>query len=850
MLEPQQIEQIKQNTDLVALFNSYGYKAELKGKDFFTKCPFHKDDTASLSISKEKGVFHCFGCNAKGNAIQLVERIEQVSFLDACFKLLHSNSYNMTAKEKNAISNHTSNNTEQINRNELLTQAFERMLQYFKEIPNGKKYLKESRHITNDLELVGYCPSDFGSKLNTKEYKSLQEVGLITPQGKPFFAECIVFALRDSHNQIQSLYGRSTTDKGSHYYLPGPRNGVFGKYSPNEPLILVESSLDALTLLDKGFGSVLALHGVNGFDASHEDFIQHHSINDMVLLLDGDAAGREAAYRLNQKLQAKKIRSRLINLPENEDPNSYLITPERIQWLKNQLREPEIKLTSFWQEDSLIIDAPLCQYTVQGLSLIGLERLRLTMRIVPQSAKHLTPYIDTLDLYNSRHRDRLVKGLEDEFHLAVDKILPEIKSLIPLLEEIRLKQREEKGDNLYQMSDAEKTEALASLKDPKLMDHLLKDLESLMIGEEKAKLLGYLGTISRLMDQPLGVLIVSRSGAGKTTLQDALCRLIPEESINRYTRLTSQALFYTDEKGLKNKVLSIEEEDGMKEALYSIRTLQSSQRLTVVSTRSDPKSGKLKAEEYTVEGPVFIMISTTNPDALDFETRNRFIIITINESEEQTKRIMEARKESFTLEGKLKAADLNQLIKRSQNMQRLLKPIEVINPYAKRLEYPFDKLQMRREFNKYMVLINSIALLHQYQREIKTYEKEGISHPYIEVELSDIALANKLVMEFFPHSLDEMAPHTRCFTEELHRLMVHKGGEITFTRKEIRDFSGWSDWSVRKALEQLETLGYVRKVSGQNGVAFHYELLIDATLEKRRELLLTDVEELRKSIEP
>ena len=483
-------------------------------------------------------------------------------------------------------------------------------------------------------------------------------------------------------------------------------------------------------------------------------------------------------------------------------------------------------------------------YSIKGLVGYGLDKLKLTIKatLIDYPSEF---YIDQLDLYNARSRKAYMEGLSEELKVKREQVQEETKQLITILEAERQRLREAgEASNEYAMSDDEKKQALKELKSPKLISRLLKNFESLMIGEEKAKLLGYLGTVSLLLAQPLGILIVSRSGAGKTTLQDAICSFVPDESLVKYTRLTGQALFYKEADGLKNKVLAVEEEDGMKDALYSIRTLQSSQRLAVATTRTDPQTGKLKTEEHVVEGPVFILISTTNPDALDFETRNRFVILTIDESDDQTQKIMDSRKESFTLTGKQKQQDMDDILLRCSNMQRLLKPIEVVNEYAPFLEYPFDKLQMRREFGKYMTLINTIALLHQYQREVKVYEKDGKEHKYIEVTLGDIALANELVLKFFPNSLDEMAPHTRRFTEQIAALISAKDGDCSFTRKELRDHSGWSDWSVRKALDQLESLGYVRRVGGQNGIALRYELLIDATQEEKQNMLLTEVEQL------
>jgi hypothetical protein len=477
----------------------------------------------------------------------------------------------------------------------------------------------------------------------------------------------------------------------------------------------------------------------------------------------------------------------------------------------------------------------------------GLDRLRVTIKASLHN-KPSTFYIDNLDLYHARARSNFIDGVTAQLECNRDQCNDEVNQLITLLEKERLQMREHRNEpKHYVMSEQEKQEALTSLKSHSLIQDIIEDFGVLgMIGEEKAKLLCYLGTISRLLPYPLGILIISRSGAGKTMLQDAACSFVPDESLVKYTRLTGQALFYKETESLKHKVLAIEEEEGMQQAIYAIRTLQSSQCLRVATTRSDPKTGKLKTEEYTVEGPVFIFIATINPDALDNETKNRFIILTIDESHAQTKKIMERFKYSFTIHGRLESRDQETIIMKHQNMQRLLKPIEVVNNYAPYLDYAFDRLQMRRELRKYLTLIESVALLRQYQKRVKYYTNEGKEHRYIEVDVEDIAVANDLVMSFFKNSIDELAPHTRNLAQEIVNLIKSKEGESTFTRKQLRDFSGWSDWSVRQGLSQLENLGYVLRRSGSNGVTITYELIIDPTEEQRSTLLLTAPEDLEK----
>ena len=122
-------------------------------------------------------------------------------------------------------------------------------------------------------------------------------------------------------------------------------------------------------------------------------------------------------------------------------------------------------------------------------------------------------------------------------------------------------------------------------------------------GEEPNKLMSYIAATSRKLEEPLSILIQSRSAAGKSTLQDAIIMLIPNEDYIKYTRLTGQALFYKEEDSLIHKLLCIEEEHGARDASYSIRNIQSSKYLSIAATGKDPVTGKLKTEEYRVKGP-------------------------------------------------------------------------------------------------------------------------------------------------------------------------------------------------------------------------------------------------------
>jgi hypothetical protein len=368
--------------------------------------------------------------------------------------------------------------------------------------------------------------------------------------------------------------------------------------------------------------------------------------------------------------------------------------------------------------------------------------------------------------------------------------------------------------------------------------------------------MGYIAATSRKLDEPLSVLIQSRSAAGKSTLQDAIIMLVPTEDYIKYTRLTGQALFYKEEDSLIHKLLAIEEEHGARDASYSIRNIQSSKYLSIAATGKDPVTGKLKTEEYRVKGPVALMITTTEVE-LDYETSNRFITLTIDESKEMTERILQKQREQETLEGLIKKAETERIIKRHHNAQRLLRPLQVINPYAEQLTFPSESLRARRDHKKYLGLIKAIAFLHQYQREIKSIGNNGDVIQYIEVTLEDIEKANKLAGEILGRTLDELSPPSRLLLRMIREMVETRckqqkndPGEYRFSRRDIREWTRWSDFQIKCHVRQLEDLEYLYSVTGKKGKEYVYELLYPGGGEDGRSFLmgLTSVEQLKKKL--
>jgi hypothetical protein len=293
------------------------------------------------------------------------------------------------------------------------------------------------------------------------------------------------------------------------------------------------------------------------------------------------------------------------------------------------------------------------------------------------------------------------------------------------------------------------------------------------------------------------------------------------------------------------------EEAGAEKASYALKLLQSEGELTIASTGKDPATGKMITQEYHVEGPVMIFLTTTAID-MDEELQNRCLTLAVDESAEQTGRIHQLQRERRTLAGLVAKEERKDLLRQLRNAQRLLAPVEIINPYAPSLTFPTGRTRNRRDHEKYLTLIDSIALLHQHQREIKT-----LSTPlgagtacFIQVTLEDIALANQLAPEVLGRSLDELPPQTRRLLGHVQELVRKKRStkQATFSRKELREACGWSLTQVRVHLERLVDLEYLALRHGRLGSQFIYELLLDPdTPETVAHIGLIDVEKLKHS---
>ncbi|MGD2092863.1 MAG: CHC2 zinc finger domain-containing protein [Candidatus Aminicenantes bacterium] len=753
----------------------------------------------------------------------------------------------------------------------------------------------------------------------------LQQLGILKENGHEHFRGSLVIPVFDETGSVVEIYGRKIgkkLNKGTilHLYLPGPHHGVwnFSCLAASKEIILCEALIDALTFWCYGFRNVTASYGINGFTKDHLQAFKRFGIERVLIAYDRDDAGEKSAKKLAEKLMSEieGIGCFRVQFPMGQDANEFVKQAHNAEKALNHVIQNAVWMGRDSDSGKKAFNINLIDIKMQKEAAKGEKERAATNSpdtpapaaapgppciscdipaevkpqeiIIPQEnrrwrirgmARNTTYevmkvnvqvslngnfHVDTLDLYAARHRTFYIKQAAAELEVDEEIIKKDLGKVLLKLEDLQdeqIKQSLEPKKKKVVMSEKEKQEALALLKAPDLLERILRDFEKCgVVGEQTNKLVSYLAAVSRKLESPLAILIQSSSAAGKTWLMESVLAFMPEEERIKYSAMTGQSLFYMGETNIKHKILAIVEEEGAERTRYALKLLQSEGELSIASTGKDAVSGQLITKEYRVEGPVMIFSTTTNID-IDEELQNRCIILTVDESREQTRAIHQKQREQRTLKGLKHSQEKTDLLKVHHNAQRLLRPLPVINPYAHRLTFLDDKTRMRRDHEKYLTLIDAIALLHQYQRPLKTFKnKMGVKGSdngdpvlYVSVTLDDIEIANRLASKVLGRSLDELPPQTRRFLDmakemvkkECKKLNIERS-EYRFSRRQICEYTGWSLTQVRLHLDRLVEHEYVLVHRGSRGLSFVYELLYNGEGKKGEPFLmgLIDINQL------
>jgi DNA primase catalytic core len=828
MIEQTRIDQAKK-LSLVEILKSRGIAVKKQGNQYLALCPFHEDHNPSLSIDPKTNLFKCFGCGKSGDPIRFIELYEKKNFPEAVSALSGGEQGPDPAG---------------VNLGQLLNRVSQVYHEAFLASAKPQEYLKGRGIIKPEIYSAFQLGYSSGKLLEVlpKEgpiIEALKKIGILTEKGRELFLGCVTFPLFDANGNTVGIYGRKLDNAGTvhHLYLPGKRRGIFNRQAAatSDELILTESIIDALSLYQNGLPNVIPLYGTNGLTDDHLELFREYRPKKLWFCLNSDEPGKQAAAKMAEVLKALGFSVGIIQLPEHKDINEFFQSGKTFDDFAQLLIESENSTlppgySVAETEIGLSITCDSRQYRIRGVSLHNLERLRVNIRATYGEKYH----IDTLDLYQSRARHYFSAQLAKIFGLDAATIDGDLLFIINQIESFQAKQQtataQEKKS--YQMTKQEEEEALELLKSPDLLENILGDMDALgHVGEETNKILAYLIAVSRKLPKPLSGIIVSQSAAGKSGLVETVQELTPPEEVEFFSRITPQALYYMERDALKRKLLIIEERTGGEGADYSIRTLQSRQKLTQAVPIKDPNSGKIKTMTFEVEGPIAYLETTTSAE-INHENATRCFELYLDESPEQTRRIHQAQRAARTENGLARKARIESTKHRHHNLQRLLKPVAVEIPFAPDLDFPADSLRTRRDHERFLSLIEAVTFLFQYQREQKEIiTPDGEKTAAVLSTMEDYAKAYELAREILGFTLDDLKKHARELLEQIQAMIQNQAQgtealpeDLLFTRREIWEYTSWPDHQIKAHIKQLEEMEYLVIENTKSRGQFAYRL--------------------------
>ncbi len=372
--------------------------------------------------------------------------------------------------------------------------------------------------------------------------------------------------------------------------------------------------------------------------------------------------------------------------------------------------------------------------------------------------------------------------------------------------------------------------------------HLLKNLNTEIgkagiVGEENSRMLLFLIIISYLNKSPLHALVQGSSGSGKTHIISRIADLMPQEDVLRFTRITESSLYNWGEFDLFQKVVIIEDLDGLKEdALYALREFISNQVLRSSVTIKD-KKGNNKSSHKIVKGQFSSLSATTKGETYE-DNMSRSFLIAVDESKEQTQRIIEYQNRRNA--GEIYPNESQRTIHFIQQLVRNLKHYEVINPYATKLNLPEKVHKIRRLNEMYQAVIKQVTFLNQYQRKL-TKDNQLIT------EIEDIEQATEILFESIVLKVDELDGSLRQFFE---RLKKHVKNETQdFILRDIRQVLNVSKTQVFRYIQTLTELEYIKQNGGYANKGIKYKISYWDNYQKLRaeikDFLMNQIQKLK-----
>lgn len=822
------IEEIKNRLDITQVAENLGIRIDPKTQR--ACCPFHNDKTPSLQFSKEKQIATCFSSNCQAGTMDVISLTEKKLRVSTHEALKYLQSFLVNSEELKVNSVPTSPD---------YARNFEQMQSSFLSSSTAREYA-ESRNLDRSKLEIGY------NAFKNSKFTYLKG--------------CITFGLKNESGQIVSMYGRSVLEPRSksqdtrHYYTAN-RKGLYPKYpeSTTKKLILTESIIDAASLQQlivhseelKSY-TVLACYGTNGFTDEHLQAIQQlEELKEIILFFDGDQAGKAANEKHGKYLKEllPKVKLSVVETVEGEDINSLAqghessvfleLLKERkpflfsVESLDTQLKSTEELKTYNSQLNtqnpnkltyipaSSAGQAPTAVYYINGGIRKDLDSLKVTLVIENLDTKQKSR--NKLDLYEDKQTERVAREASEKLNLRPDLVENDLSILTDLLDEYResiASTSDNEASEKVIITGTEKEKCLSLLTSKNLLSKI-NDLigKSGVVGEENNRLFLFGIASSYKMEDTLHALIQGSSGSGKTHLLATIMDFMPPEDTIRLTRVTESSFYNYGKYELQNKLIGMEDYDGLEEkAELAFRELQSKGMISSSTSGKNEHTGEISGFIKEVYGPIASLSATTKGEIYE-DNMSRCFLVAVDESHEQTLRIIKYQNNKAAgLIDKQKEKEIREFLR---NCMRLLKPYEVVNPFANKIDLPKEAHKIRRLNDLFQCYVKQVTILNQYQRnkvaqsDIPTFGVGNLGRLITDKE--DVKVAIEIMFDSIILKVDELDGSLRLFYEQLKEYVLQKGKEYEFIQREIRHTLKISKTQLFRYIHQLEELEYIHK---------------------------------------
>jgi len=650
----------------------------------------------------------------------------------------------------------------------------------------------------------------------------LEKIGILKNE-KELFKSCMTIPIYDENKAVVNIIGYPIYANSKKRIIILNDSGIFNQpFLKNvKEIIFTENPLEALFLIQSDYSNTTFLFGGN---SKYTRFINENRIKETIFTFDGKM---RLFYELSKNGVSTKRAVIDFQKAKKNGSKEYL---HKILSGKDYSRSENTADIIQEIENGFLFQFPHLNYRIIGNFSEYTINMKTNIKVYNQN----DVFVDFIDLYKNRDRQNFIYNIMDKFSIRDQLQLEnDLNQIIEVIEKHKEKKEKEKKRVKPELTEYQKDIGLRFLKNTNLVDEIEEDYTRLgYVRERKNKILLYLVMTSRLMDNPLHAILISRSGAGKSLLADITESLCPPEELESVSDLSAQALYYYGKEDLKHRFIVIGEKEGSEGSDYPLRELITKKSITKAIPMKDQVTGQIKTVSIKVEGPISFVETTTSGD-INPENLNRCFVIGIDESEDQTRLIHEVQRRNYTLDGFLQKKDLDKIINKHIYAQRLLQKVLVFNPYAEFLTFPTSKLKTRRDNEKFLRLINVVCFLHQYQRKIKKLKLENNETiEYIECTPEDYKIAHELLSDgVLDNTLDDLPRPARKLLELIKKYLSERSrrdtipiDKIIFERREIREYTSWSFAQIRNNFRILKDYEYIQVIKARNGLANQYKL--------------------------